>query len=431
MRPSPPRHLPQPKPQILVVDDEPRNLQLLGNLLRQHGYGIRFASNGESALDVCRRKPADLVLLDVMMPEMDGLEVCTRLQADPVTQGIPVIFLTARNQPDQIAAGFDAGGVDYITKPFAAPELLARVRTHLELRDTRARLDETVQELRLANEELSEINAGQRRFFSMIAHDLRSPFNGLRMFPQLLATRFDTMDRDEIIKIAQDVEDQVDHVHRFLEELLEWCHYESGQMQVQKTRLDVWDCAEAVLAVARSAAFSKDVQLVNDVPHGATADADRRMFCTILQNLLSNAIKFTPRGRDVRVTYNYKPDDAQEAGRSEVCVVDSGMGMPEEVRSSLFVLGKRTTTRGTEDERGTGFGLQLCKQFMDLHQGRIEVESEMGKGTCMRLILPDDPKLSGEAEEKPATANGKHGAENPEGHLGHHNPATTSPAASS
>jgi signal transduction histidine kinase len=386
------------KEQILVVDDEPRNLQLLGNLLRQENYGVRFASDGEKAVQGCREKPCDLILLDVMMPGLDGFAVCRTLKEDPKTRHIPIIFITAKNQPDQIVQGFEAGGVDYITKPFAGQELLARVRTHLELKRTRSELDKTVRELRGANEELRQINDSQRRFFSMIAHDLRSPFNGLRMFPQLLATRFDTMKREEIIKIAQDVEDQVDHVHRFLEELLEWCHYESGQLQVQRGAVPLHDCVEAVLAVARSAAYAKDVELRNDVPPELRAQGDRRMICTILQNLISNAIKFSRRESQVVIRAKSlpapdAPDTRAAAGPGcgaavDLSVKDSGVGMPASVRDSLFELGKRTTTRGTEDERGTGFGLQLTKQFVDLHQGKLVVESEVGCGTEIHVILP-------------------------------------------
>jgi signal transduction histidine kinase len=167
-------------------------------------------------------------------------------------------------------------------------------------------------------------------------------------------------------------------------------------LQVQRDALPLRDCVDAVLAVARAAAYAKDVELRNDVPEDLRAQGDRRMICTILQNLISNAIKFSRRDSEVVIQAKVLPNDAaaEEPADSsglppvDLSVKDSGVGMPPAVRDTLFELGKRTTTRGTEDERGTGFGLQLTKQFVDLHQGQLIVESQVGCGTEIHVILP-------------------------------------------
>src|ERR1051325_457532 len=152
---------PAPRSSVLIVDDITRNLQVVGTILRQAGYAVTPATSGAEALEGVREQSPDLILLDLMMPEMDGLEVCRRLKADPATRSIPGIFLTASNEMEHLVRGFEVGAVDYVTKPFNPPELLARVGTHLELQHARQRLRET-------NDEKNE-------FMGIAAHDLRSP----------------------------------------------------------------------------------------------------------------------------------------------------------------------------------------------------------------------------------------------------------------
>lgn len=370
--------------QILVVDDEPRNLQLLGTLLRKGGYRVRFAGNGALCLASAREQAPDLILLDIMMPGMDGYEVCRALKDDPATQDIPVIFLTAKAQTDEVVDAFKAGGVDFVTKPFRARELLARVKTHIDLKNAREAVQQANSELVRVNSELSAMNENQMRFFSMIAHDLRSPFSGLRMFPQLLATRFDHMSREEIIAIAEDVENHVDHVHHFLEELLEWCLLQMGKLEIRCARFSVHECVQNVLGVAATAASNKEIALHNEIDPQIEAYGDRRMVHTILQNLVSNAIKFTPRGGRVAVSCSH------ESHASLIQVADTGVGIAKELQDNLFQLGRRTSTRGTEDERGTGFGLTLTKQFVEQHGGSIWLDSEIGKGTRITISLPHE-----------------------------------------
>jgi signal transduction histidine kinase len=371
--------------QILVVDDEPRNLQLLGTLLRKGGYRVRFAGAGATCLASAREQAPDLILLDIMMPGMDGYEVCRALKEDPATRDIPVIFLTAKAQTEEVVDAFKAGGVDFVTKPFRARELLARVKTHVDLKNAREALQQANGELVRVNAELSTMNNNQMRFFSMIAHDLRSPFSGLRMFPQMLATRFDHMSREEIIAIAEDVENHVDHVHHFLEELLEWCLLQMGELEIRCALFDAREIVQNVFGVAATAAANKDIRLVNNVAPALEGYGDRRMVQTILQNLVSNAIKFTPRGG--QVTVHARP----EKHALLIQVEDTGVGIPEHLQANLFQLGRRASTRGTEDERGTGFGLTLTKQFIEQHGGSIWLESEVDRGTTITFSLPYEP----------------------------------------
>src|SRR6266487_5935775 len=160
------------KTRILVVDDITKNLQIVGTMLRNAGYEVMPTTSGAQALERVRVQLPDLILLDLMMPEMDGLEVCHRLKADPLTQQIPVIFLTASNEMEYLVKGFEAGAVDYVTKPFNPPELLARVRTHLELKHARERL--------------REMNNEKNEFMGIAAHDLRSPLNAVKGYSEMI-----------------------------------------------------------------------------------------------------------------------------------------------------------------------------------------------------------------------------------------------------
>src|SRR5262249_11632109 len=160
------------KSRILVVDDVVQNLQVVGTMLRNEGYDVMPASSGPQALERVRVRLPDLILLDLMMPEMDGLEVCRRLKADPQNRQIPIIFLTASNEMEHLVKGFEAGAVDYVTKPFNGAELLARVRTHLELK--------------LARERLREMNDEKNEFMGIAAHDLRNPLSAIRGYAEMM-----------------------------------------------------------------------------------------------------------------------------------------------------------------------------------------------------------------------------------------------------
>jgi len=166
---------------ILIVDDVPKNIQVAANILQRQGYHMAFAQNGKAALSQIRANCFDLVLLDIMMPEMDGFEVCMEMKNAPETKDIPIIFLTAKTDTDSIVKAFELGAMDYVTKPFNGAELLSRVKTHLELNHTRRKL--------------VEANASKDKFFSIIAHDLKNPFNAMIGLSRMLLTRYDKIGR--------------------------------------------------------------------------------------------------------------------------------------------------------------------------------------------------------------------------------------------
>lgn len=367
--------LPSQLGDILVVDDEPRNLQLLGNLLFQVGYSITLAGNGAQALDAARNAPPDLILMDVMMPAMDGFEVTRRLKQEEGLQEVPVIFLTAKSDSDDVRAGFQAGGVDYVLKPFQAEELLLRIRTHLDLKRTR-------EGLARANEELRRANETQAQFISMIAHDLRNPFHALRMFPEFVISYLDT-DRELIDRLAHEAVREIDRVGSFFEEMMEWALMQMNVLQAQLERVVLGPLLCEVCGQSKAQAERKDITLNLETPPDLAVNADPKMLATVVRNLVSNSIKFTHRGGTVTVKAA-----AIEDGKVLVEVADTGVGIPPEVREKLFSLDLRVTLPGTEREKGSGLGLILCQQFLARHGTEFRISSEQGQGSTFGFVLP-------------------------------------------
>ncbi len=374
-----------PNPLILIVDDIPKNLQVLSNILNLEGYQIAFASNGRQALDVLQTALPDLILLDIMMPEMDGYEVCKKIKEDERLSDIPIIFLTGKAEQDDIVHGLKLGAVDYITKPFNAAELLSRVKTHVELKVARDRIVEYNKELELAKAQLTKLNAEKDKFFSIVAHDMRSPFTGFIGLTQLLSEEVENIEKDEIVTIASSMHKAANKLFSFLENLLEWSRSQMGSISLFFSQIDLKDAVNRIHYIFNETAAEKQITLINKIESVIYAKADNNTLNTILRNLTSNAIKFTKPGGTVEVDAEiYKEDKEYYL----VSVKDSGIGMSEDTKSRLFRLDAKVTTPGTNNEQGTGLGLLLVKEFVEKNTGKIWLESERGVGTTIYFTIP-------------------------------------------
>jgi two-component system sensor histidine kinase/response regulator len=375
---------------VLIVDDEPRNLQLLGNLLRGQGYRTAFATGGQQALECARRTPPQLILLDINLPGLDGLCVCRALKEDtrPEVRSIPIIFLTARIQPEDIVEGFRAGGVDYVTKPFHSDELLARVKTHLELRRVR--------------EDLARINENQRRFVTLLAHDLRNPIGGLKDMPKLLLDEDAPPTVEFTQEIATIMRDETQRVFDLLEEVLLLSQLQMGRATPRQENFGVKMMLAHVLKQLEGFAREKGVKLHLTCSDDLTADADPVMIATVVRNLAQNAVKFSSRGGNVFVEalHRYLPEGLDDEpldvpthdsglahGFVMIRVTDHGIGLRPEVAETLFDPLRSRSTPGTDQESGTGLGLPLCSQLLQLHHSRLQVDSKLGGGASFYFYL--------------------------------------------
>lgn len=377
---------------VLIVDDEARNLQLLGNLLRGQGYRTAFATGGQQALECARRTPPQLILLDINLPGVDGLCVCRALKEDhrPEVRNVPIIFLTARTQPEDIIEGFRAGGVDYVTKPFNSEELLARVKTHLELRRVR--------------EDLARINENQRRFVTLLAHDLRNPIGGLKDMPKLLLDEADPPTPEFTREIATLMRDETRRVFDLLEEVLLLSQLQMGRAAPRKSTFPVAKTINHVLEQLEGFARDKGVRMETSAPENLMAEADFHMVGTVVRNLVQNALKFSSRGGLVRVEAKHRdpPEGLEDApldvpthasglksGIVEIRVTDNGIGLRPELAEYLFDPLRSQSTPGTSQESGTGLGLPMCSQLLQLHHSRLQVESKPGVGASFFFYLPE------------------------------------------
>jgi two-component system sensor histidine kinase/response regulator len=356
---------------ILIVDDTPKNLQVLGNILKAADYHFTPASSGKQALKIIEKRPPNVILLDIMMPDMDGFEVCTRLKASPATRDIPVIFLTAKMDIEDIVKGFELGAVDYITKPFRKEELLARIHTQLSLQQSQ--------------EKLQELNATKDKFFSIISHDLRGPFNGFLGLTDIMIDSLEDSDTDRLREMLTKQKNAAKDLLALLENLLTWSRIQQGVLDIVSDTLFLDDIIRSNIILFTLSADQKQITLTNRVPQKTIVYADYNVVNTVVRNLISNALKFTNTGGTIDISAT------TDAGYVDIAVSDSGIGMSAEVLKTLFRIDVRHSRFGTGGERGTGLGMILCKELLEKNQGTIEVESEEGLGTTFRFKLPLRP----------------------------------------
>jgi signal transduction histidine kinase len=355
-------------PSILIVDDVAENIQIVAGVLKDEGYSMAFATSGSAALDSARNNPFDLILLDVMMPEMDGFETCRRLKADPETADSTVIFLTAKTDLESVVRGFELGGRDYITKPFNSAELSARVRTHVELKRNAAHLE--------------KLNSAKDRFISILANELKGPFVGLNGVLKMVDEQYDVLEREmlrDYISLSRKASDQL---LELVENLLTWSSMRTDGLPFAPRPIDLSESINQTASDLKEALESKELVLDNQVEEGSFAFADEGMTRIVLKNLLTNAAMFTQQGGSMGI-------EAQaEADRLKVRVWDTGVGISEEDRHNLFHIDKRVKRKGTAGEMGTGMGLIVCRELIERNGGEIWLTSQPGQGTEVFFTLP-------------------------------------------
>ncbi len=367
---------------ILVVDDTRDNLRLLSNILTEQGYLVRPVSLGARAVAGARAKPPDLILLDIMMPDMDGYAVCEALKADERTRDIPVIFISALHETFDKVKAFSIGGVDFITKPFQPEEVLARVETHLTLRNMQKSLQAEISERKRVEEALREVNASKDTFFSIIAHDLKSPFTALLGYVEFAIQYLDETSKEEMREYLTQIKTSTESVYALLENLLTWSRLQRGVMEHHPEHVPLYKMVEHVVPIFISNAKQKQITLRSSVPNEISVYADVNMIYTVIRNLISNALKFVNAGGSIEITAR------QGTEYVEVSVSDTGVGIPEDALSKLFRIETKLTTVGTAGEKGTGMGLSLSHDLVEKNGGTLEVESEVEKGATFRFTLP-------------------------------------------
>ncbi len=369
------------KKTIAIVDDNPNNLNVLFKLFEKTDYEVAFFRDALSFLETIGKNNPDLILLDILMPEMDGFELISKLKEDKKTEDIPVIFMSALDDIDSKVKGLECGGVDYITKPIQPTEVLARVKTHLRLSDALKQLEKANEELGDKNEKLAELNATKDRFFSIISHDLVNPFSSLRGNAELVLDYFDDRSAEDFKRMVTSISEVLLHVVDLSLNLLSWAKIQQKGISYNPKKIDLHQIATELVQFFKQNAADKNIEITNEVNKNMIVETDKEVVFTILRNLTSNAIKFTPRNGKINISATEKNKHL------EVSVADNGVGIAKEDTNKLFRIDKQLKTKGTEKEAGTGLGLILCKEFVNKLKGNIWVESEKGKGSKFTFTI--------------------------------------------
>ena len=361
---------------ILIVDDVMSNVLLLKVLLTNEKFAIATASNGRHALEQVEKENPDLVLLDVMMPDMSGFEVAQHLKSNPNTADIPIIFLTALNSTADIVKGFQVGANDFISKPFNKEELIIRVTHQISLvAAKRLILSKT--------EELQRTIAGRDKLYSVIAHDLRSPMGSIKMVLNMLILNLPSekigAEMYELLTMAnQTTED----VFSLLDNLLKWTKSQIGKLNVVYQDVDLVEVTDGVIEIFSMVASLKKIKIREMKPEKMMVNADIDMLKTVVRNLLSNAIKFSKENSEVLV----KMEEVD--GMAVVSVQDYGCGISEEGQKKLLHTDTHFSTFGTNNEEGSGLGLLLCKDFVVKNGGKLWFTSKEGEGSIFSFSIP-------------------------------------------
>ncbi|KPA17443.1 Response regulator receiver sensor signal transduction histidine kinase [Candidatus Magnetomorum sp. HK-1] len=367
------------KSTILVVDDTPTNLSVLLDYLNQSGFKTLIAQDGEGALEQADFAHPDIILLDVMMPGIDGFETCKRLKENGATKDIPVIFMTALSETVDKVKGFQYGAVDYITKPFQQEEVLMRITTHLTIQHQKKELNDL-------NQKLMASNATKDKFFSIIAHDMRSAFTPMVGYSDLLIRAAEELENKKILKYSNNMQMMVENAHKLFKNLLDWARIQRGAMEYKPNHFDLYSIGMSNVVFLMNPAKQKNIEIKLEIEKNTICFADNNMVDTILRNLMTNAVKFTQEGGEVRLFSTIKND------LIEICISDTGVGIAPENQDKLFTIDNKHKSAGTAGEQGTGLGLILCKELVEKNGGKIWVTSEKNKGAKFLFTLTKSDK---------------------------------------
>ena len=355
---------------ILIVDDEPANVYLL-ELMLEDKYDLMTADSGKDALKLAEEKMPDLILLDIMMPNMDGLEVCEILSENEATKDIPVILVSAKIQDEDVEKGLDIGAIDYIKKPVSEVDIKARVRTALRIKHR--------------EDELKKLNKLKNDFLQIVSHDLLSPFTGIVNSSSMLLNRdlgnpLNPIQTELIDIIHNSAKKQLQYV----KDLLDLALQERDSFVLNIEDVSLKELVDEVMEINKYASQNKNIDMVNSIPEDVIINVDPNKFFQVLNNLIRNAVKFTHEKGKVEAFFQKKDN------KYFISIKDNGTGMAENKVKELLGEGKVYSTKGTDEEVGTGLGVRICRRIINTHKGELLIEAEPGKGSTFTVLLPAD-----------------------------------------
>lgn len=378
---------------ILIVDDTPENIDILVELLED--FDKKIAINGVDALETAFEDPPDLILLDIMMPEMDGYEVCVKLRQSEKTKDVPIIFLTAKTEKEDIIKGFEAGGQDYITKPFDARELLERVKTQLELKTQRedlknmneileekvqertAQLQDALKELDKANKDLQGLDTAKNNFLNMISHEIRTPLNGIVGAAYLLN---DVMGEDNVFgEFVEMLKTSVDRLEEFSTVALIITQLQADNYEIIREQHNANKVLDKCIESLNEYSIEQNKIIKKDrIDPFLEINIDEKLFLRALKSVIHNAIKYTPENERIIVKAYSKEE------KSIIEVINRGKGFTEEALKNLF---KPFGIGEQHYDQNVGLSLRAAKMIMKAHDGDIIIENLADSGARVSFIF--------------------------------------------
>jgi two-component system, sensor histidine kinase and response regulator len=357
---------------VLVIDDEPDNFDVIETLLHGADYQLEYALSGQRALDRLATWQPDVILLDVMMPDLDGMAVCRQIKATPQWQTIPIIMVTALTAQEDLAACLEAGADDFISKPVNGIELRSRVQSMLRIKQH--------------YDDLQGLLKQRQALVNMVVHDLRNPLASILLVTELLQMHLQRLSPQVQRQKIEQIAIAGQQLHALIDSLLLLAKLESGKMQLNCLEVDLRAVCTSALADFEAIAAEKSLTLVSHLPEpGGSIWVDVVVFRRVLDNLLSNAIKFSPENSLIRLSAEYLA-----TGGASVQVADRGPGVSEAVRQSVFEQYEvGTMMRGVNQ---IGLGLAFCKIAIEAHGGKIAIADNQPTGTIVAIDLPPRPR---------------------------------------
>lgn len=391
------------KGKILIADDVPENIQVLGKILSSRGYDLAVAENGQSAVEMVDKVQPDVVLMDVMMPVMDGITACKQIKAQPAHGDLPILFISAKTSTEDKIRGFEAGASDYINKPFDSSEVLARVETHIRLKKASDAIKEYNINLEKLLEErtreliVTERNAAFSLFSQGIIHNLKNPMSIISGGVQYLQYNYnkikETRTPEEIQAFLEKVVKYIDRFETANNQLLEMVNSLMAKVRTD-SEADVVTVNLNDILQKELRFYEADMQFKHRTDKHITLTEKELYvrivpgeFNQIVQNLIRNALDAMYQQNDAALTIR----TFEREGHACCSIEDNGPGIPEEAREKIFDPFYTTKPKASEKSdapKGTGLGLYMVKTMLEKYNGHLELESQPGKGTCFTICLP-------------------------------------------
>jgi len=371
---------------VLIVDDDEKNIKLLKIMLQKENYDLVGAGSGEEALRITAERSPDIILLDIMMPGMDGFEVCRRLKANAETKAVPVLIITALAEKQDRVKAMEAGADDFLNKPIEKTELVVRVKSLLRIKDYHGQLLENNREIREKNRSLQELEKVKDGLTHMIVHDLRNPLTAISMSIELIQLRGENLNNFQR-KAMSNIAQRCDDLNSMIQSILDIQRMEEGKLKPEMGPADIVALTEEELQQL-SYQMEKEKKLLTFTKPESLPELhfDADLIKRVIGNLMSNAIRHTPDEGKIEIDIRYEPHEHHIM----LSIADNGDGLAPEYHEKIFEKFEQASLKLKGVGRGkSGLGLTFSKMAVEAHGGRIWVESEgEGKGSTFKFTIP-------------------------------------------